>query len=135
MLAAPGGCRAAALRFTARYASQVHVSDAMCVTHSARPCSLTVCRQGRVFVVGDPDQAIYSWRGADPSKMSHSFLADFPGALSGARVCILATWHQPLWRLTGFCRTHRLGKSTNTVRLLTLPLASARQLLFDSWCQ
>ena len=35
--------------------------------------------QGRVFAVGDPDQAIYRWRGADSSKMSHSFLADFPG--------------------------------------------------------
>jgi UvrD/REP helicase N-terminal domain len=35
--------------------------------------------QGHVFAVGDPDQAIYRWRGADSSKMSHSFLADFPG--------------------------------------------------------
>lgn len=35
--------------------------------------------QGHVFVVGDPDQAIYRWRGADSAKMSHSFLADFPG--------------------------------------------------------
>lgn len=32
-----------------------------------------------MFAVGDPDQAIYRWRGADSSKMSHSFLADFPG--------------------------------------------------------
>jgi len=35
-----------------------------------------------VFAVGDPDQAIYRWRGADSAKMSHSFLEDFTGAQS-----------------------------------------------------
>lgn len=51
--------------------------------------------QGNVFVVGDPDQAIYRWRGADSAKMSHSFLADFPGLLG---------FHLPLERQTCICR-------------------------------
>ena len=32
-----------------------------------------------VFVIGDPDQAIYGFRGADPQCFDH-FFADFPGA-------------------------------------------------------
>ena len=38
--------------------------------------------QNTVFAVGDPNQAIYSWRGADPTKMASVFNKDFKGALS-----------------------------------------------------
>ena len=33
-----------------------------------------------VFAVGDPNQGIYSWRGADATKMSEYFNRDFEGA-------------------------------------------------------
>lgn len=33
---------------------------------------------GHVFAVGDPDQAIYGWRGADVRNMRHQFAQDFP---------------------------------------------------------
>lgn len=36
--------------------------------------------QANVFVVGDPDQAIYGWRGANVVNMSKSFGTDYPGA-------------------------------------------------------
>ena len=35
--------------------------------------------QANVFVVGDPDQAIYGWRGANVVNMSRSFDVDYPG--------------------------------------------------------
>lgn len=38
-----------------------------------------VSRHGNVFAVGDPDQSIYSWRGANISNIL-SFKEDFPGA-------------------------------------------------------
>jgi DNA helicase-2/ATP-dependent DNA helicase PcrA len=37
---------------------------------------------GSVFVVGDPDQAIYAWRGANPVNMEHNFAQDFPGCVT-----------------------------------------------------
>jgi hypothetical protein len=33
-----------------------------------------------LLVVGDPDQAIYGWRGADMTNMTHAFAQDFPDA-------------------------------------------------------
>ena len=35
--------------------------------------------QANVFVVGDPDQAIYGWRGANVVNMQQSFAHDYPG--------------------------------------------------------
>lgn len=39
-----------------------------------------VWRQRSVFVVGDPDQAIYSWRGAEVGHMVSTFQKDFPAS-------------------------------------------------------
>ncbi|KAL3143319.1 hypothetical protein ABBQ38_002158 [Trebouxia sp. C0009 RCD-2024] len=36
--------------------------------------------KANVFVVGDPDQAIYGWRGANVINMQQSFNTDYPGA-------------------------------------------------------
>ncbi|KAL3133778.1 hypothetical protein ABBQ32_008258 [Trebouxia sp. C0010 RCD-2024] len=36
--------------------------------------------KANVFVVGDPDQAIYGWRGANVVNMQQSFNIDYPGA-------------------------------------------------------
>ena len=38
--------------------------------------------QNCVFAVGDPNQAIYTWRGADVRKMERAFEQDFKGALA-----------------------------------------------------
>ena len=43
---------------------------------------LTSCNlQNTVFAVGDPNQAIFSWRGADYRKMGNAFGLDFGGEL------------------------------------------------------
>lgn len=41
--------------------------------------------QADLFVVGDPDQSIYGWRGADMANMTHAFTVDFPDAQVGVR--------------------------------------------------
>ncbi len=41
--------------------------------------NLLAAQHRNIFVVGDPDQSIYSWRGADPSNVQR-FLKDFPDA-------------------------------------------------------
>jgi superfamily I DNA/RNA helicase len=35
------------------------------------------CTSGSVFVVGDPNQAIFTWRGANPANMEQAFIRDF----------------------------------------------------------
>ena len=42
-----------------------------------------VMMQANVFVVGDPDQAIYGWRGANVINMQQSFDNDYPGSCFG----------------------------------------------------
>ena len=46
--------------------------------HSSVKAALALL-QSNVFVVGDPDQAIYGWRGANVVNMSQSFNDDYPG--------------------------------------------------------
>lgn len=41
--------------------------------------NLLAAQHNNLFVVGDPDQSIYSWRGADPSNVKR-FLGDYPDA-------------------------------------------------------
>ncbi len=41
--------------------------------------NLLAAQHRNIFVVGDPDQSIYSWRGADPGNVKR-FLKDFPDA-------------------------------------------------------
>ena len=48
----------------------------------ASPRSVCVWLQANVFVVGDPDQAIYGWRGANVVNMQQSFHTDYPGDLA-----------------------------------------------------
>lgn len=43
--------------------------------------------QANVFVVGDPDQAIYGWRGANVVNMSRSFTIDYPGEVTKQWAC------------------------------------------------
>lgn len=54
--------------------------------------------QANVFVVGDPDQAIYGWRGANVVNMQQSFNIDYPGSFS-TPFCVLIV----VARLLGYC--------------------------------
>ncbi|GIL44419.1 hypothetical protein Vafri_1894, partial [Volvox africanus] len=52
-----------------------------------RMLGLLLSPSSRLFVVGDPDQAIYSWRGAEVNNMRDYLPRDFPGT---------ATFHLPI---------------------------------------
>ncbi|GAX75618.1 hypothetical protein CEUSTIGMA_g3062.t1 [Chlamydomonas eustigma] len=47
--------------------------------HLVKLISPSSVSNGSVFVVGDPDQAIYEWRGANPENMENQFELDFKG--------------------------------------------------------
>ena len=51
--------------------------------------AMPALQQNSVFAVGDPNQAIYTWRGADATKMATSFAADFKGGLLRLLHCML----------------------------------------------
>lgn len=61
-----------------------------------------LCLQGNLFVVGDPDQAIYGWRGANSDYMQNMLDHDFPGVACGLplwipqarRLSLMQEWEQ-----------------------------------------
>ena len=55
----------------------------LCQSAILRRAAGYVMLQANVFVVGDPDQAIYGWRGANVINMQESFNNDYPGSCFG----------------------------------------------------
>jgi superfamily I DNA/RNA helicase len=58
-------------------------ADSPAMHCTARPLPPTARPQASLFAVGDPDQAIYDWRGADMRHMTQSLEADFPNVQVG----------------------------------------------------
>ena len=59
----------------------LHADEFQDVNHAQYSWIRLICANGEVFVVGDDDQAIYSWRGSDIDYIRRLFKRDFPGAV------------------------------------------------------
>ena len=75
---------------------------------------LIVERHHNLMIVGDPQQCVFSWRGADPK-----ILLDFPQTYPGARVIVLNENH----------------RSTGVIVALANAVAAPLQYRPDSWTQ
>ena len=59
----------------------LHADEFQDVNHAQYCWIRLICGNGEVFVVGDDDQAIYSWRGSDIDYIRRLFKRDFPAAV------------------------------------------------------
>lgn len=73
--------------------------------------------QANVFVVGDPDQAIYGWRGANVVNMSKSFGDDYPGAGHSLAWCLMQvmsySYHHQFQSCTMTLKTQQLQRTVH----------------------